>query len=44
MTGILSDDTQLFKQFLDDPQFKRWLSDMVFRMTYKEAVPPSSRR
>jgi len=46
MTGILNDDTQLFKQFLDDPHFKRWLSDMVFRMTYTEAgaPPPSSRR
>jgi type I restriction enzyme R subunit len=46
MTGILSDDTQLFKQVLGDPQFKRWLSDQVFRMTYTDAPPPppSSRR
>ena len=44
MNGILADDTELFKQFSDDPQFRRWLSDMVFRVTYADAGPPSSRR
>lgn len=44
MMGVLKDDTQLFKMFSDDPNFKRWLSDMVFRMTYdRTTVPPSSR-
>ena len=45
MMGVLKDDTQLFKMFSDDPNFKRWLSDMVFRMTYDGtvSVPPSSR-
>ena len=45
MMGVLKDDTQLFKMFSDDPGFKRWLSDMVFRMTYDRdrTIPPSSR-
>lgn len=45
MMGVLKDDTQLFKMFSDDPSFKRWLSDMVFRMTYEQGIPapPSSR-
>jgi type I restriction enzyme R subunit len=43
MMSVLKDDTQLFKLFSDDPSFKRWLSDMVFRMTYDRATPPSSR-
>jgi type I restriction enzyme R subunit len=46
MMGVLKDDTQLFKMFSDDPDFKRWLSDMVFRMTYDEGMraPPESGR
>jgi type I restriction enzyme, R subunit len=39
MNGVLKDDTQLFKMFADDPSFKRWLSDMVFRMTYQQGTP-----
>jgi len=34
MLGVVDDDTQLFKQYADDPDFKRWLSDAVFRLTY----------
>ena len=34
MTGILQDDTELFKQFMDNPSFKRWLTDTVFGLTY----------
>jgi type I restriction enzyme, R subunit len=34
MTAVLKDDTELFKQFSDNPSFKKWLSDMVFGMTY----------
>ena len=26
---------ELFKQFQDNPSFKKWLSDMVFNMTYE---------
>lgn len=34
MLNIMSDNMELFKQFNDDPQFKNWLSDMVFDSTY----------
>lgn len=30
----LSDHTELFKQFSDSPNFKRWLTDTVFDATY----------
>lgn len=30
---LLSDHTKLFKQFTDSPNFKRWLTDMVFDPT-----------
>jgi type I restriction enzyme R subunit len=36
MTAVLKDDTELFKQFVDNPDFKRWLADMVFASTYEE--------
>ncbi len=34
MTAVLKDDTELFKQFMDNESFKRWLTDTVFRLTY----------
>ena len=34
VTALLKDDTELFKQFSDNPEFKRWLADTVFRITY----------
>ena len=33
---LLSDHTELFKQFSDNPNFKRWLTDMVFDVTYQQ--------
>ena len=36
MTAVLRDDTQLFKMFSDDESFRRWLTDMVFGLTYPE--------
>ena len=30
MTSLMKDDTELFKQFMDNAGFKRWLTDMVF--------------
>ena len=30
MTAVMRDDTQLFKQFMDNDSFKRWLTDTVF--------------
>ena len=31
---LMKDDTQLFKQFSDNEQFKRWLGETVFALTY----------
>ena len=33
---LLTDHTELFKQFSDNGSFKKWLSDMVFLMTYQK--------
>ena len=35
MTGILADDTQLFRQFMDNQSFKQWLGGVVFGLTYQ---------
>ena len=37
MTGIVQDDEQLFKKFLEDENFQRWLENAVFQLTYKIA-------
>ena len=34
MTSLMKDDTQLFKQFMDNESFKRWLSDASFELAY----------
>jgi len=34
MTAVLKDDTELFKQFIDNESFKRWMTDTVFGLTY----------
>ena len=34
MQGLLHDNTELFKRFSDDPDFKRWLADMSFAESY----------
>jgi type I restriction enzyme, R subunit len=36
MTAVLNDDTELFKQFSDNESFRRWLTDTVFALTYKQ--------
>jgi type I restriction enzyme R subunit len=38
--GLMKDDTELFKQFSDNPEFKRWLADAIFSATYDRS--PSS--
>jgi len=38
--GLMKDDTELFKQFSDNPGFKRGLSDMVFAETYQPGMAP----
>jgi len=35
--SMLSDHTELFKQFCDNPSFKKWLGDAIFNATYEEA-------
>ena len=35
MTALMNDDTTLFKQFMDNDGFKRWMTDTVFGLTYK---------
>jgi type I restriction enzyme R subunit len=37
LVGLLSDHTELFKQFSDNPSFRKWLTDSVFTLTYEEA-------
>jgi type I restriction enzyme R subunit len=34
MTAILKDDTELFKQFMDNEGFRRWLTEKMFDLTY----------
>ena len=34
---LLSDHTELFKQFSDNPSFKKWLSETIFSATYGTA-------
>ena len=38
--SIMSDNMELFKQFQDNPSFKKWLSDMVFNLTYNPDGQP----
>ena len=35
MADLLRDDTELFKQFTDNEDFKRWMTEAVFRLTYR---------
>jgi type I restriction enzyme R subunit len=35
--SLITDDTELFKQFMDNQDFKKWLSDTVFSITYDAA-------
>jgi type I restriction enzyme R subunit len=37
---LLADHTELFKQYSDNPNFKRWLTDMVFDSTYRVPQAP----
>ncbi len=36
--NMLYDHTELFKQFSDNPDFKKWLADTIFGVTYEESV------
>ena len=37
MTSMMKDDNQLFKQFMDNDGFKRWMTDTVFELTAEHA-------
>ena len=38
MLALITDDTELFKQFSDNESFRRWLSDAVFRTTFEQSA------
>jgi type I restriction enzyme R subunit len=38
MTAVLKDDTELFKQFMDNESFRRWMTDTVFGLTYESGA------
>ena len=37
LVGLLTDHTELYKQFSDNQSFKKWLADSIFTLTYEEA-------
>ncbi len=37
MNAVLKDDTELFRQFMDNDGFRRWLTDTVFGLTYGDS-------
>lgn len=39
--AIMTDNMELFKQFQDNPSFKKWLSDLVFTLTYHTESDPA---
>ena len=39
LVELLSDHTELFKQFSDNPAFKKWLTDTIFSATYTAPAP-----
>ena len=40
MTAVMRDDTELFKQFMDNEGFQRWMSDTVFGLAYDRPAAP----
>ena len=42
MIDLLSDHTELFKQFSDNPSFKKWLGDTIFGVTYQQQAEQSA--
>ena len=40
MTSMMKDDNQLFKQFMDNDGFKRWMTDTVFNLTSEHFDAP----
>ncbi len=40
MMSVMKDDTGLFKQFVDNEGFNRWMTDAVCRLVYDHADAP----
>ena len=40
MSSVMKDDTELFKQFMDNESFKRWMTDTVFGLACERAGAP----
>lgn len=38
MLSLVRDETQLFKEYSDNSDFKKWFEDAVFRATYKKSA------
>lgn len=38
MLDLVRDETQLFKEYADNADFKKWLEDAVFRATYRKVA------
>ncbi len=38
MTSVMKDDTELFKHYMDNPGFKRWVADTVFEIASEQAA------
>ena len=38
LSAVMRDDTELFKQFMDNDSFKRWLTDTVFSLADEPAT------
>jgi type I restriction enzyme R subunit len=38
MLSLVKDETQLFKEYSDNEDFKKWFEDAVFRATYKKSA------
>jgi type I restriction enzyme R subunit len=44
MTAVLKDDSELFKQFSDNADFRKWLTETIFSLTYEPLRSGSSPR
>jgi len=44
MIDLLAHHTELFKQFSDNPSFKKWLGDTIFGATYRQSAGQSGAR
>ena len=42
MTAVMKDDTELFRQFMDNQSFKRWMTDTVSTLAFEQAEAPET--